>query len=234
MITNLSSIKLKDFPMEDHDILVGYTDGIIEARGAQDEFYGIERLRLSIERSVPKCHGSLTRLYDLIMRDVEEFMGGKLFSDDVSIFIFKRNSGLDIISDKSELDALLSTLDKNQRTFKIELNGKIRQEVQEEIRKQKRHQELRVRLINMEKLYKIGEYARLKQEIAYCYKNGFIDSKMDFYLKKIIKNEDKVKSLNLEDRLARKYETLNELYNKGEYAMVIRETIDVIYKNGNI
>lgn len=57
---------------------------------------------------------------------------------------------------------------------------------------------------------------------------------MDFYLKKIIKNEDKVKSLKLEDRLERKYEMLRELYDKGEYAVVIRESIDVIYKNGNI
>ena len=220
--------------MEDNDIFVGYTDGIVEAKNSQNEFYGIERLRLCIEKSVPKCHGSLPRLCEFIMQDVEEFIGGKIFMDDVSIFIFKRNTGLDVIADKSELDELLLTLDSNQRTLKINLNGRTRAEIQEEIRKEKHRQELLVRLINMEKLYKIGEFARLKQEIAYCYKNGFIDSKMDFYLKKIIKNEDKVKSLKLEDRLVRKYETLNELYDKGEYAIVIRETIDVIYKNGNI
>lgn len=57
---------------------------------------------------------------------------------------------------------------------------------------------------------------------------------MDFYLKKIIKNEDKIKSMKLEDRLERKYEMLKELYDKWEYAIVIREAIDVIYKNGNI
>lgn len=220
--------------MEDNDIFVGYTDGILEARNAKNELYGFERLRLNIEKSAPRCQGSTTRLYEMIMADVKEFMGNGVFMDDVSIFIFKRNSSLDVITDKSELDALLLELDNNHRTIKLDLHGKTRAEIQEEIRKEKHRQELNARLINMEQLYKIGELARLKQEITYCYKNGFIDNKMDFYLKKIIKNEDKVKSLKLEDRLARKYEMLNELYDKGEYAVVIREAIDVIYKNGNI
>ena len=33
-ITNSSSIKIKDVPFEDHDYLIGYTDGIIEARNS--------------------------------------------------------------------------------------------------------------------------------------------------------------------------------------------------------
>lgn len=233
-ILNVGSIKLKELPMENNDIFIGYTDGILEARNAQNELYGFERLRSNIERNAPKCEGSTTKMYEVIMQDVKEFMGSGGFLDDVSIFIFKRNSNLDVISNKTELDALLVELDLNQRAIKLDLHGKTRGEIQEEIRKEKHRQELQARLVNMEQLYKIWELARLKQEITYCYKNGFIDDKMDFYLKKIIKNEDKVKSLKLEDRLERKYEMLRELYDKGEYAVVIRESIDVIYKNGNI
>lgn len=220
--------------MEDHDIFIGYTDGILEARNPQNELYGVERFRVSFENGCKKSEGSPTRLYEALMRDVQEFMGNGVFMDDVSIFIFKRNSSLDVITNKSELDALLVELDNSQRSIKIDLHGKTRAEIQEEIRKGKHRQELQLRLVNMEQLYKIGELARLKQEITYCYKNGFIDDKMDFYLKKIIKNEDKIKSMKLEDRLERKYEMLKELYDKGEYAVVIREVYDVIYKNGNI
>lgn len=233
-IVNVSSIKLKDLPMEDNDMLIGYTDGIIESRNPQNELYGLERLQKSIAKNSKEAHGSTSRLYELIMEDVKEFMGNGVFMDDVSIFIFKRNSSLDVISDKNELDALLLELDSSQRSVKLDLKGKTRAEIQEELRKEKQRRELQARLSNMEQLYKIGELARLKQEITYCYKNGFIDDKMDFYLKKIIKNEEKVKSLKLEDRLERKYEMLKELYDKGEYAVVIRECIDVIYKNGNI
>ncbi len=57
---------------------------------------------------------------------------------------------------------------------------------------------------------------------------------MNFYLQKVLKNEKKAKVLKLEDRLKKKYDMLQELYNKGEYGVVIRETIDVLYKNGNI
>ena len=34
-ITNVNSIKLKDMPMDDGDVFVGYTDGIIEARNSE-------------------------------------------------------------------------------------------------------------------------------------------------------------------------------------------------------
>ncbi len=233
-IVNVGSIKLKELLMEDNDIFVGYTDGILEARNPMNELYWFERLRANIERSAPKSNGSPSQLYKFIMQDVKEFMGNGIFMDDVSCFVFKRNSNLDVISNKTELDALLMELDNSNRTIKLDLHGKTRAEIQEEIRKDKHRQELHLRLLNMEQLYKIGELARLKQEITYCYKNGFIDDKMDFYLKKIIKNEDKVKSMKLEDRLERKYEMLRELYDKGEYAIVIREVYDVIYKNGNI
>lgn len=65
-------------------------------------------------------------------------MGNEVFMDDVSFFIFKRNSKkLDMISDKDELEAILSELDMNQRAVKLDLKGKTRQEIQEEIAKEK-------------------------------------------------------------------------------------------------
>lgn len=57
---------------------------------------------------------------------------------------------------------------------------------------------------------------------------------MKFFLEKVMKNEDKGKLLKLEDRIQKKYEVLQDLYDKGEYTIVIREAIDVLYKNGNI
>jgi hypothetical protein len=85
-------------------------------------------------------------------------MGSETFGDDVSCFLFRRDSNLDVISDKAELDALLQELDTNQRTIKLDLKGKTRAEIQEEIRKEKKKTELKARLANMEQLYKMGEY----------------------------------------------------------------------------
>ena len=57
---------------------------------------------------------------------------------------------------------------------------------------------------------------------------------MNFYLEKILKNEDKTKVLKQEDRLQKEYHKLKSLFDKGEYSIVLRETVDILYKNGNI
>lgn len=161
-------------------------------------------------------------------------MGNQIFQDDVSVFIFRRNPKLDVVSDRDELDKLLKEHDLNSRTIKLNLKGKTRVEIQEEIRKERKNKELEALLTNMFQLYKIGEYARLKQAVTQAYKIGHIHEKMSFYLEKILKNEDKMKILKHEDRLQKKFEMLSELCDKGEYGVVIRETVDVLYKNGNI
>jgi serine phosphatase RsbU (regulator of sigma subunit) len=136
---------------------VGYTDGIIEARNPENELYGLDRLAQSIGRH-GRSGDSLQHIYQCIIDDVRVFMGSETFGDDVSCFLFRRDSNLDVISDKAELDALLQELDTNQRTIKLDLKGKTRAEIQEEIRKEKKKTELKARLANMEQLYKMGEY----------------------------------------------------------------------------
>jgi hypothetical protein len=37
-----------------------------------------------------------------------------------------------------------------------------------------------------------------------------------------------------DEKLQRKYEVLEELYKKWEYDIVIKETLDVLFKNGKI
>lgn len=154
--------------------------------------------------------------------------------DDVSVFLFKRNSKLDVISNKDELDALLKEYDLNKRTIKLNLKGKTRDQIQEVIRQERKNKELDAILSNMLQLYKIGEYGRLKQAVTQAYKMGFVHEKMGYYLEKILKNEEKSKVLKHEDRLQKKYDMLSSMCDKGEYGIVIREAVDVLYKNGNI
>lgn len=234
LINNVSSLKPKPFLLDEHDMIIGYTDGIIESRNAQGEFYGLARLEKAIEKYAPRAAGNPSRLYERIYADVCEFQGKETFLDDVSIFVFERDPNKDLIANKDELDVLLKDLDISDRTVKIDFKGKTREEILEQMQRKRHESELKARMAILEQLYKLGEYSRLKQEITVCYKQGFIHEKMQFFLKKIIKNEEKNKTLKLEDRLQKKYEMLKDLYDKGEYAVVIRETVDVLYKNGNI
>ncbi len=57
---------------------------------------------------------------------------------------------------------------------------------------------------------------------------------MNYFLEKILKNEDGVKLTRQEDRLQKEYDKLKSLYEKGEYGIVLRDAIDILYKNGNI
>ena len=235
IINNTNSIRINDLAFEDGDMLIGYTDGIIEARNAAGELYGFDRLEEAIRASAKMAQGNISRMYDFLMGRVYEFIGKQFFMDDVSCFIFLRDSAKDLIMEKAKLDELLKEVDGAQRsTVKIDYQGKTREEIIEIMRKDKHMRELKARMTNLEQLYKIGEYGRLKQEITTCYKQGFVHERMKFFLEKIIKNEEKTKILKLEERLQRKYEMLQDLFDKGEYAIVIREARDVIYKNGNL
>lgn len=57
---------------------------------------------------------------------------------------------------------------------------------------------------------------------------------MRFYLEKALENEHKSIIKKQDERLQRKYEMLEDLYKKGEYELVIKESIDVLFKNGKI
>ena len=213
-ITNAASIKIRDLPFEDGDFFVGYTDGILEARNSSNDLYGIPRFEKAFQRAGDTAKASAERVFKTLYEDVMEFMGKEVFMDDVSCFVFRRDSMRDIIADKAELDALLKELDITQRTIKIDLKGRTRAEVVEALRKERLGHELKARIANMEILYKLGEYGRLKQEVTLCYKQGFVHDRMTFFLEKIIKNEEKAKTTKLEDRINKKYEMLEELLKK--------------------
>ncbi len=234
IITNKESLKPKEIFLKEHDVLIGYTDGIIEARNSQGELYGMNRLEKALRLHAPFCKNHPDKLYEKILSDVAEFQGNQVFLDDVSLFIFERDPNKDLITNKDELDQLLRELDTSSRTIELDYKGKTREELLEEMEKKRYEKELKARMTILEQYYKLGEYGKLKQEIANCYKQGFVHERMQFFLKKIIKNEDKWKTLKLEDRLQKKYQMLRDLYDKGDYAIVIREAVDVLYKNGNI
>jgi hypothetical protein len=83
-------------------------------------------------------------------------------------------------------------------------------------------------------LYKVWEFIKLKQDALIYYKEWFVHDKMKFYLEKAIWSEQKVIMRKQEDKLQKKYAVLLDLYKKWEYNIVIKEAIDVIFKNWKI
>ncbi|RTQ49256.1 serine/threonine protein phosphatase [Hymenobacter gummosus] len=68
------------------DVMVMYTDGIVEARNAQDEEYGEDRLRKLLERS---HYLEAEEIKQSIIRDLEQFSRGLPPFDDQTLLVIK-------------------------------------------------------------------------------------------------------------------------------------------------
>lgn len=72
------------FDLQSGDILVFYTDGIVDAMNADGEAYGFERLSASIRRH---AHLAPRRLLDRLVEDMEAYCGRSNSDDDVTLVV---------------------------------------------------------------------------------------------------------------------------------------------------
>nr|WP_320115587.1 SpoIIE family protein phosphatase [uncultured Desulfuromonas sp.] len=74
---------------QEGDILVLYTDGIIEAENNAQQMYGMERLKAAIQDNKAL---SAQEIIDNTMNDARMFQGRRHFNDDVTMIVLKINS----------------------------------------------------------------------------------------------------------------------------------------------
>jgi serine phosphatase RsbU (regulator of sigma subunit) len=72
----------REFALDPGDLLVFYTDGIVEAKNSDGQLFGFERLEAVIH-----THGDLppSDLIDLVLRELANFMGATAQHDDMTI-----------------------------------------------------------------------------------------------------------------------------------------------------
>ena len=71
------------------DVLVFYTDGVTEARNPERGLFGEERLQATVEAH---ADASAQELQEAILAAVEEFTAGTPLSDDLTLFVVKRQA----------------------------------------------------------------------------------------------------------------------------------------------
>ena len=197
--------------------------------------YGLERMEKSFKTHASKYAHIPEKIYEFMMQDVNEFRWSVAFEDDVSFFIFSRNTAKDLITNKMELESLLKEMDiKKTNTKEVDFTNKTKQEVIETLKRERYERELKIKLDRLERLYKMEEFTKLKQEVYLYFREWYIHDRMRFYLEKALENEQRSIMKKQDEKLKRKYELLEELYKKWEYELVIKETIDVLFKNGKI
>lgn len=76
--------ELKSCPLLPRDLLVFYTDGLVEARNAQGQDYGDTRVQRAVARAVG---GSAREIRDAILGDLSNFKGDQEQSDDITLVV---------------------------------------------------------------------------------------------------------------------------------------------------
>lgn len=68
------------------DVLLAYTDGVVEARDASGRFYGLDRLVSEVSRH---RHRDARAIRDAVLGDLEAFCAGTPFRDDVTLVVVR-------------------------------------------------------------------------------------------------------------------------------------------------
>lgn len=89
---NSKLIKEQTLDFEDGDFVVLYSDGIIEARNANGEMFGLERLKSALVEFAPQYSAEGVNYHIATM--VSNFSQGHVQDDDISLIVIKRDKSL--------------------------------------------------------------------------------------------------------------------------------------------
>jgi hypothetical protein len=233
VINKPSDIKVKSIELLDGDILLTYSDWIVENKNINWEFYWIDKLSHAFD-TIIKSNWNIHDIYDYLINDVKIFRWWAQFDDDASILILKREIKKDIIDVSSEYikDLKIKEWLKNSDIKKF--RWKTIEDIDKELEVLKKTKETNRIIKSLETLYYTWEILKLKQEAIRFIKEWYIDKKINFYLRKAINNEKAYKIEQKNQRIVNKYNILEELYKKWDFETVISEAEDIIGKDGNI
>ncbi len=74
-------------PMEPGDLLLGYSDGVVEAQSPSGELYGLERLAAIVSKAPTEPNGML----EAVITDLERFTRGTEPYDDITLVAIRRH-----------------------------------------------------------------------------------------------------------------------------------------------
>lgn len=233
LIKKAEDIKPKTLELADGDIVLTYSDGVLEAKNEDNKIYGIENLEKIFLQS-GQANNNIKDIYTDIIEDLKLYRWGTSFSDDTTILMFKRNTLKDILTAESEEIEKIRAKEGLSVKEVRRLEWKTKLELEEELLEIKKEKQT-VNIINILKgHYYTGEFLKLKEEATRYIKEWFIHKKINFYLKKAIENEENYKIKQRNTKMENKYNVLLELFKKKDFNTVIQECNEIIAKDGNV
>ena len=233
IIKEIDNIKDKKIDLENWDILLTYSDWVLESKWIKWDYYWLDRLKDTFLK-ISQIEDNSEKIYRHIIDNLVAFRGWSAFDDDTTMLILKRDENSDI--QKKDSDFIKTLLNRENLDSKDskKLIWKNKEDILKELKNIKKEKELKSIVRNLKKLYHIWEFLKLKQESIRYIKEWWVHKDINFYLKKAMSNEVKYK-INLKNKkIENRYNILKQLYKKWDYDTVIREAEDIISKDWEI
>ncbi len=232
-IKKVEDIKPHTFELSHGDVILTYSDGVLEAKGTKGDFYGLEKLQ-DIFQEACSLNTDIKQVYASIIEDLKVYRGGSSFVDDTTVMMFRRNVQKDILTAESAEIQEIKAKEHLSRKEVKRLEGKNTSAIKAELTAIKKEKQTKQIIEVLKWLDMTGEYLKLKQEAIRYIKEGYIHKKINYYLKKALDNEEAYKISQKNTKMENKYNVLLELYKKKDFWTVIRECNEIIAKDGNL
>lgn len=233
MIKDIKNIKTKQIELKNWDIILTYSDWIIESKWINWEYYWLDLLSDTFLK-VSQIETDTLKIYRHLIDNLIAFRWWSSFEDDATMMLLKRDEDSDLQGKDSDFIKTLSDKENLDIKDAKRLVWKNKNEIFEELQKIKREKQLTSIVKNLKKLYHVWEFLELKQEAIRYIKEWWVHKDINYYLKKAMNNEAKYK-INLKNKkIENKYNVMEQLYKKWDYTTVITELEDIISKDWDI
>lgn len=234
LIKKAEDIKPKTLEFHDEDIVMTYSDGVLEAKGESGgEIYWLDRLSRIFSDSA-KANTDIKEIYKDVIEDLKLYRWGTSFNDDTTVMIFRRNSMKDMVNTESDEIAKIKAEQWLSKKDIRRLAGKTKWEIKWELEEIKKERQTQNIIILLKWLYMTWEFLKLKEEATRYIKEWYIHKDINFYMKKAIENEEKYRISQKNTKMENKYNVLIELMKKKDFNTVIQECNEIIAKDWNI
>jgi serine phosphatase RsbU (regulator of sigma subunit) len=233
LIKKIEDIKPKTLELNDNDVVITYSDWVLEAKWETGKIYGLEKLE-QIFLSSAQANTDIKAIYYDIIDDLKLYRWGTSFEDDTTMLMFRRNPLKDIVNADSEEIAEMKVKENLSRKDIKRLKWKSKWELEGilvEIKKEKHIQHI---IVILKWLYMTWEFLKLKEEATRYIKEWFIHKDINMYLRKAINNEEKYRISQRNTKMENKYNVLVELMKKKDFNTVIQECNEIIATDWNI
>ena len=233
LIKKVEDIKPKTLELHDNDIVITYSDGVLEAKWETGKIYGLEKLE-QIFLTSAQANDDIKAIYYDIIEDLKLYRWWTSFEDDTTMLMFRRNSLKDIVSAESEEIEKLKAKENLSRKEVRRLEWKTKWELKKELLEIKKEKQILHIIALLKWLYMTGEFLKLKEEATRYIKEWFIHKDINFYLRKAIDNEELYRISQKNTKMENKFNVLSELMKKKDFNTVIQECNEIIAKDWNV